>query len=178
MKNDTKEQLHNKNEIYSSISVCIDNFSKEFWTLKLLEFKDANLSQTWEWGDIMYGPQNVSRMIIMFHNEAIAMAQIRIRYFSMLKLGLGTIHRGPLWCKKGRDSEIVNLEVCLNTIKEEYTNSFSVDRWTNLVHKLSDYFEKEAQNTFEGKDYCPNCSDEKISFNQQQFLKDCGVVLK
>lgn len=98
----------------------VDSVNKEEWSELLWEFDDATIYQTWSYASIMYGPDNVSHIILKKNNNIIAIAQTGIRYFPQLGTATANVHWGPLWHKKNTPATQDNFDKILKAIVNEY----------------------------------------------------------
>ena len=48
----------------SDYTIEIDNISKEEWANVLMQFEDANIYQTWEYGSFKWGEKNLAHLIL------------------------------------------------------------------------------------------------------------------
>jgi hypothetical protein len=82
-------------------TVEVDQIGSTEWSALLDTFADANLYQTWAYGELRWGARNCSRLVLRADGEAVAMAQLRIVRPRRFKFGLAHLRWGPLCHKKG-----------------------------------------------------------------------------
>ena len=87
----------------------VDRISAKEWSESLDHLEDANIYQTWSYGVVRWGQQNLSHLVLKRGDEIVAMAQllvVRPRYF---RVGMAHLRWGPLCHRKGSelDPEIV-----------------------------------------------------------------------
>lgn len=104
-------------------NVQVDSVDKDRWHEILKEFKDVNLYQTWSYGTILWGRENISHLILEKDHEAVACAQVRIVKFPFLRSGLAYIRGGPLWHKGYEDSYTRTLHQALVALRNEYVHN-------------------------------------------------------
>ena len=83
-------------------------------------FQDANIYQTWSYGAVRWGQTHLSHMVIKKDGDVLAVAQLRIVRPTSLRYGIAYLRWGPLWDRRGRES---NLEIAAYTaraLEEEY----------------------------------------------------------
>ncbi len=101
-------------------TASVDQINKVAWEQLLLEFDDATIYQTWSYGAIRWGQNNLSHIVIKRNGEIIAAAQLRIMKIPLLGSGIAYLPWGPMW---RRHSQSVNIDVfrqVINALKEEY----------------------------------------------------------
>lgn len=118
----------------------IDGVSREQWTESLAQFSDANIYQTWEFGEARWGGNKVERVIIKESGKVIGMAQVRILRIPLLGGGFAYIHRGPLWRRHAELSENGIFRGILAVLKRIY-----VEKQRFLLRVLPNEIEQEDQ---------------------------------
>jgi len=103
-----------------SYSIEVDKISKEAWSQALLTFDDGNIYQTWSYGAIRWGRENLSHLIVKNNETVVAMAQVAIKALPVLQRGIAYIPWGPVWRKKGNNAGQNIMETLLQAINEEY----------------------------------------------------------
>jgi lipid II:glycine glycyltransferase (peptidoglycan interpeptide bridge formation enzyme) len=101
-------------------TVSVDQISKIEWEQLLLEFDDATIYQTWSYGDVRWGQENLSHIVIKHKDEIIAAAQLRIVKIPLLKAGIAYLPWGPIWRRKGQQVNIDVFQKIVSALKEEY----------------------------------------------------------
>ncbi|HVU46964.1 MAG TPA: peptidoglycan bridge formation glycyltransferase FemA/FemB family protein [Terracidiphilus sp.] len=100
--------------------VEVDRANDTEWSQMLDLFDDANIYQTAAYGQIRWGAQNLSRLVLKRGGEVVGMAQIRIIRPTPLKFGMAYLRWGPLWERHGQP---VDPEVAIrlaNAVEDEY----------------------------------------------------------
>lgn len=100
--------------------VEVDIVNEEVWSNLLLEFDDATIYQTWSYGAIRWGQENLSHIVIKHKDEIIAAAQLRIVKIPLLKAGIAYLPWGPIWQRKRQQVNIDIFQKIIGALKEEY----------------------------------------------------------
>ncbi|MFY9726828.1 MAG: peptidoglycan bridge formation glycyltransferase FemA/FemB family protein [Bryobacteraceae bacterium] len=89
--------------------VEVDRWTPEEWSQMLDLFNDANVYQTWSYGQVRWGRKSLSHLVLKRGGEVLGMAQLRIVRPTRFKFGMGYLRWGPLCERRGRplDSEVV-----------------------------------------------------------------------
>lgn len=110
-------------ELFEGYTVEIDQISKDEWSNLLKEFMDSTIYQTWQYGEIRWGENNLSHVVIKNNGDILSAAQIRIIKVPLLKRGIAYITYGPLWKRSGRKPDIKTFRIMLQILKKEYACS-------------------------------------------------------
>lgn len=93
----TKEILVN-----SSWQVEVDRATRAEWAQLLDLFNDANFYQTWSYGRVRWGAENLSHLVLKREGEVLGMAQLRIVRPIKFKFGVAYLRWGPLCERRGQ----------------------------------------------------------------------------
>jgi lipid II:glycine glycyltransferase (peptidoglycan interpeptide bridge formation enzyme) len=85
--------------------VEVDRATPAEWAQMLDLFNDANLYQTWSYGRVRWGDQNLSHLVLKRNGEIQAIAQLRIVRPTSLKFGMAYLRWGPLCERRGQPVE-------------------------------------------------------------------------
>jgi GNAT acetyltransferase-like protein len=98
----------------------VDRVTAEEWHVLMDLFRDANIYQTWSYGQVRWGRSNLSHLVLKRGGEVLGMAQLRIVRPTRFDFGMAYLRWGPLCQRHGRplDSEIV--EGLANALDAEY----------------------------------------------------------
>jgi lipid II:glycine glycyltransferase (peptidoglycan interpeptide bridge formation enzyme) len=98
----------------------VDRCTPSEWSQMLDLFNDANIYQTWSYGQVHWGRKSLSHLILKRGGEICGMAQLRIVRPTRFKFGMAYLRWGPLCERRGRslDSEVVARMA--NALDEEY----------------------------------------------------------
>lgn len=81
--------------------VEVDRATPAEWAQMLDLFNDANLYQTWSYGRVRWGDQNLSHLVLKRNGEVQAIAQLRIVRPTSLKFGMAYLRWGPMCERRG-----------------------------------------------------------------------------
>jgi lipid II:glycine glycyltransferase (peptidoglycan interpeptide bridge formation enzyme) len=97
-------QLHADSEW----QVEIDRWTPDEWAQMLDLFNDANVYQTWSYGQVRWGRKSLSHLVLKRGGEVVGMAQLRIVRPTKFNFGMAYLRWGPLCERRGRplDSEV------------------------------------------------------------------------
>ena len=94
--------------------------SRTKWKKILLQFDDANLYQTIEYGMNSPGGKNLCHFVMRRGNKIIGAAQVRIVKIPFFKGGIAYIYWGPLWQRSKETPDLKILYSVLNALYEEF----------------------------------------------------------
>lgn len=103
-------------------AVEIDCVDREGWSRVLEAFSDASIYQTWEYGAVRWGEQNLSRVIVRSKEKIISAAQVRIFKIPRTRQGMAYVFYGPMWRVQGQDRCIANFQLGLQALIDEYAS--------------------------------------------------------
>lgn len=120
--------------------VEVDSSTPSGWSEMLNVFNDANIYQTWSYGDVRWGAKNLSHIVVKRNGEVAGMAQLRIVRPTRLKFGMAYLRWGPVCERRGKelDPEVLK-HVCL-ALEEEY-----VEKRRLLLNMLPNAFAGSAR---------------------------------
>ena len=107
-------------EVNNEYRTEIDHIGKDDWSNLLLEFDDASIYQTWSYGAVRWGQNDLSHVVIKKNDEVLAAAQLRIFKIPLLNAGIAYLSWGPMWRRQGFKVEINIFEKIIKILKEEY----------------------------------------------------------
>jgi len=82
-------------------SAEVDSVSRAEWARLLEQFQDANFYQTSSYGEVRWGAENLSRLILRHGGQVAAIAQLRIFRPTRLDFGLAYLGWGPICERRG-----------------------------------------------------------------------------
>jgi len=100
--------------------VEIDKVGKSEWNNLLPQFDDATIYQTWSYGAVRWGENNLSHLVLRKGNQVVGLAQATIKKAPFLKAGIAYIPWGPLWQKKEEEKNFENFRYLIRALKDEY----------------------------------------------------------
>lgn len=89
----------------NSWQVEVDRVTDAEWSHLIDLFDDANLYQTAAYGGVRWGAKNLSRIVLRRDGEVRAIAQLRIVRPTPLKFGIAYLRWGPLWERRGCETD-------------------------------------------------------------------------
>lgn len=109
--------------ISGSIRAEFDCVEESTWYDLLWQFNDSSIYQTWAYGKVRWGDENVQRCVVKDEGEVIAIAQIYIRRLKYIDMGIAYIPWGPLWRKRESPFNLDNLKCILRALVQKYSMS-------------------------------------------------------
>jgi len=109
--------MNTKNADYS---VEVDRTGKDEWSDIIKCFNDASLYQTWSYGSILWGENNLSHLVLKKDNEVEAAAQLRILKLPIIGVGCAYLRWGPLWQHRERENNVDTFRRAIHALREEY----------------------------------------------------------
>jgi lipid II:glycine glycyltransferase (peptidoglycan interpeptide bridge formation enzyme) len=104
-----------------NFSVEVDKIQRSEWETIIRQFQDSTIYQTWSYGKVRWGDENLSHLVLKDENkEVIAIAQAVIKKVPLLKAGIAYIPWGPLWKKVGKNNNYELFSNLLKSLKEQY----------------------------------------------------------
>ena len=87
----------------------MDGQTPESWNGILDQFADASIYQSWAYGAVRWGANNLSHLVLRRNGQIVAGAQLRIARLPLLPVGIAYVRWGPLCQTKSRtiDSNVV-----------------------------------------------------------------------
>jgi lipid II:glycine glycyltransferase (peptidoglycan interpeptide bridge formation enzyme) len=104
----------------SSWKVEVDHATPAEWEQMLDLFNDANFYQTWSYGRVHWGEQNLSHLVLKRDNEVLGMAQLRIVRPTRFKFGMAYLRWGPLCERRGQSLDPAVAIRMVQALDKEY----------------------------------------------------------
>ena len=104
----------------TDLKVEVDAVAAPEWSRLLGQFEDANLYQTWNYGAVRWGKQNLSHLVLRQNGAVAAMAQLRIIRPRFLKAGVAYLRWGPLCHLRGRELDLPTVSRVAAALHDEY----------------------------------------------------------
>ncbi|MFT3868872.1 MAG: peptidoglycan bridge formation glycyltransferase FemA/FemB family protein [Nibricoccus sp.] len=104
----------------STIEVQVDGQTLESWSAILEQFEDASIYQSWAYGAVRWGAQNLSHLILRREGQVIAAAQLRIARVPVLPAGVAYLRWGPLCQRKGQPLDAAVVRAMFVHLQREY----------------------------------------------------------
>lgn len=100
--------------------VEVDNATAAEWAQMVDLFEDANIYQTWSYGEVRWGRKNLSHVVLKRNDEVVGIAQLRIVRPASLKFGMAYLRWGPICQRRGSDLELNVVERVAEVLYQEY----------------------------------------------------------
>lgn len=105
---------------FSDFHVEIDQATPKSWSEALDLFSDANLYQTWAYGESRKGNSTLSHFVLRRGEEIVAMAQLRIAPRWPIKCGIALLRWGPICHRKGQELDPMVIQAVARALEVEY----------------------------------------------------------
>jgi lipid II:glycine glycyltransferase (peptidoglycan interpeptide bridge formation enzyme) len=103
----------------SGWQVEVDRTSSAEWSQFLDLFDDANIYQTFAYGEVRWG-KNLSHLVLKRDGEVLGMAQLRIVRPTPLKFGIAYLRWGPIFERRGRQLDPEVARLMARALRAEY----------------------------------------------------------
>lgn len=101
-------------------TVSVDQVGEGEWNALIESFSDANFYQTWAYGAISWGENQLSHCVVQRDGQTVAIAQLRIVKLPVVRAGIAYLRWGPACQPKGTAWAPDNHRQALQAIEEEY----------------------------------------------------------
>jgi lipid II:glycine glycyltransferase (peptidoglycan interpeptide bridge formation enzyme) len=98
----------------------IDSVDEAAWGRILEEFEDANIYQTWSYGEVVNGSRNNSHLTLKKNGVVVAAAQVRVVKIPLLKFGIAYVRWGPIWQHRASLTDEANFSQILRALRNEF----------------------------------------------------------
>jgi len=98
----------------------IDSVTESAWTGFVDLFQDANIYQTWGYGAVRWGERQLSHLVLRRKDVVVAIAQLRVVRFPLLRSGVAYLRWGPLCHLRGSEFEPEILCQVALALQKEY----------------------------------------------------------
>jgi lipid II:glycine glycyltransferase (peptidoglycan interpeptide bridge formation enzyme) len=102
--------------------VEVDQATPTEWGSLLDRFEDANVYQTWSYGEVRWGKPNLSHLVLRRNGEVAAIAQLRIYHPAKLPFGVAYLRWGPLFHRRGHAVEPEVARQMAHALRSEYAS--------------------------------------------------------
>lgn len=100
----------------------VDSIGKAEWHSLLADFADANIYQTWSYGEVAWGSKQLSHLILRRDGRPAAMAQLRIMQLPIFQKGIAYLNWGPLWLPRFDSDHLLCLKNMIRALRNEYVS--------------------------------------------------------
>lgn len=101
-------------------SVEVDRMDAAQWSAALDQFDDANLYQTWAYGEVRWGRPALSHLVLKRGGDVVAMAQLRVVRPGNSKFGIAYLRWGPLCELRGVGLQPEIVQAMADALHAEY----------------------------------------------------------
>lgn len=98
----------------------VDTVDEQRWNQILQEFNDANIYQTYAFGEVSSGRRNLSHLILKKDGEIVAVAQAKVVRLPFLNIGTASIGAGPLWKRGPSEPDLEVFRQAVRALRNEY----------------------------------------------------------
>jgi lipid II:glycine glycyltransferase (peptidoglycan interpeptide bridge formation enzyme) len=102
--------------------VEVDRATPTEWSGMLELFDDANIYQTFAYGEVRWGGKNLSHLVLKDDGEVLGIAQLRIVRPTPLKFGMAYLRWGPLCERHGKPLNSEVFATMARALEEEYVD--------------------------------------------------------
>src|SRR5262245_31191557 len=107
-------------ELGPGYSVATDAVDEACWHRILEDFNDANIYQTWAYGEVRGGRGNVSHVVLEKDGEVVAAAQASIVKLPLVAAGIAYVRWGPLWRRRAVEPDVASFRQVIRALRNEY----------------------------------------------------------
>jgi lipid II:glycine glycyltransferase (peptidoglycan interpeptide bridge formation enzyme) len=100
----------------------VDLIGRAEWAELLQTFDDATIYQTWSYGSVRWGEDNLSHLLLKRENKVAGLAQVTIKRLPFFRAGIAYIARGPIWRVHGEKVNVENFRQIVKALKDEYVS--------------------------------------------------------
>jgi len=105
-----------------SFDVVVDRVSEVQWNKLLEQFADANFYQTWAYGAVSWGEQQLSHCVAMENGQCVGLAQLRVVRLPFLRAGVAYLRWGPCYQRVGAAADREILRRIIGALVSEYVH--------------------------------------------------------
>lgn len=98
----------------------VDAVDEKEWYRLLHQFDDANMYQTWAYGQVRNGRRNISHLLVKEQGRVIAVAQSRIVKAPLIGAGIAYVMWGPLWRQREARADAEVFRQAIRALRNEY----------------------------------------------------------
>jgi lipid II:glycine glycyltransferase (peptidoglycan interpeptide bridge formation enzyme) len=100
--------------------VEVDRATRAEWSLMLDLFEDANIYQTWSYGEVRWGREHLRHLVLKRNDEVAGMAQVRIIQPTRFNFGMAYLRWGPICHRRGRALDVEAAMRMARALHQEY----------------------------------------------------------
>ena len=107
-------------DTHSEFQASIDTVSKDEWNRLLGQFDDALIQQTWDYGAVCWGEEQLSHLLLKQKDVVVAMAQVRIVKVPVICKGIAYLRWGPLFQTRHGEPDADRLRAIISAFQLKY----------------------------------------------------------
>ena len=100
--------------------VCVDSVGQPEWNRLLGQFDDATIQQTWDYGAVCWGEEQLSHLLLKRNEVIAAMAQVRIVRVPVIGKGIAYLRWGPVCRRQGEPWNEAAFRAAITALQKEY----------------------------------------------------------
>ena len=137
----------------------MDGLDASAWSAALDSFEDASIYQTWAYGAVRWGSENLSHLTLSRGSELVAVAQLRIVRVPGLGMGIAYLRWGPLCHRKGEALVLNVVQAMAAALRDEYVQRRGL-------------FLRLLPNAFQGSERAAAFEEAFTDFTREEFRGD------
>lgn len=98
----------------------VDNVCRGSWARIMLQFSDAYFYQTWSYGAVRWGENNLSHLVLKRDGEIVAAVQVRLIRIPGIGSGVAYVTWGPMWQRRDVTPDTDVLAQMIRSMRLEY----------------------------------------------------------
>ena len=111
-----------RTEIVRNHTVEIDTVNPAQWSGLLCQFDDATIYQTWSYGAIHWGREQLEHVVLRRDGEVVGLTQLRLVRLPFAQTGIAYVRWGPLFRLQGHSPDLGRWRAILAALKAEYVD--------------------------------------------------------
>ena len=139
----------------SRYQVETNNVTESDWCELLDRFEDANIYQSWSFGSVHRGTNELSHLILKRDGEVVAIAQLRISCPPNVRQGTAYLMWGPLCHLRAQELDLSTVQAMASALHEEFVekrglsleiepNAFSDSRRAEMFQSAFSRFDQQS----------------------------------
>lgn len=107
-------------ELEGGYSAEVDQVDEMTWYRLLARFDDGSIYQTWAYGVVRNGRENISHLILKRQGTVVALAQSRVVKLPVIGAGIAYVMWGPLWRSQNWPADAMVFRQAIRALRNEY----------------------------------------------------------
>lgn len=104
----------------SEYRTSIDSITRSEWNDLLLKFDDATIYQSWDYGAVCWGEDQLSHLVLAQAGRPVGMAQVRLVRVPLIGKGIAYVRWGPLCQHNGQPWDEEIFRETMAALRDEY----------------------------------------------------------